>query len=160
MKTELLLFLVVIVADVAPTSQDLHARYGPSDVERFHVRPDIDATVQYGSDGCLCQVVLGAPTSIADSTLRAAYVPTDEMQTMTDEMAPPQSRGALINSGTFQASCGVGSWSDYENVAIGRGWTACPPSPGRADTETRIRFKRKECPLVRSESVPASDQKP
>jgi len=93
MKTALLLMVAVIVADVAPTSQDLHARYGQSDVERFRVRPDLDATVQYGSDGCLCQVLLAEPVSVTEVPSNSTLVSGDEMQAVTDELAPPQLRG-------------------------------------------------------------------
>jgi hypothetical protein len=69
-------------------------------------------TVQYGSDGCVCQVVLAAPAAITETLDMAPYVRSDEVLDVTDDMAPPQSRGNLINSGSFQASCGVGSTSD------------------------------------------------
>jgi hypothetical protein len=150
MKTILFVLLAVIVADLVPTSQDLHAKYGPTDVERFRVRPDLDATVQYGSDGCLCQVLLAAPVAVTEAQNLTTYVSSDEMQDVTDELAPPQIRGSLINMGSFQASCGVGSMSDYENVLIDRGFTACPTIPGQSDSQTRILFKRNECSVVHS----------
>jgi hypothetical protein len=160
MKGTFVLLLVIVALDTAPTSQDLHTKYGHSDVERFRVRPDLDMTVQYGSDGCVCQVVLAAPTAITETLVMATYVRSDEMLAMTDEMAPPRSRGNLINSGSFQASCGVGSMSDYQNVLIERGLTACPTTTGQADSSTRIMFKRKECPVVHSATSFSPAKKP
>jgi hypothetical protein len=148
MKGTFVLLLAIVALDIPPTSQDLHTKYGHSDVERFRVRPDLDMTVQYGSDGCLCQVVLAAPAAITETWSIATYVRSDEMLAVTDEMAPPQSRGDLINSGSFQASCGLGSMFDYQNVLIERGWTACPTTPGQTDSSTRIMFKRKGCPVA------------
>jgi hypothetical protein len=159
MKGTFVLLLVIVALDSAPTSQDLHTKYGRSDVERFRVRPDLDMTVQYGLDGCLCQVLLAAPAAITETLGLATYVRSDEMLAMTDEMAPPQTRGNLINSGSFQSSCGVGSMSDYQNVRIERGLTACPKSPGQADSSTRIMFKRKECPDVHSSTSVISAKK-
>lgn len=150
MRLALLLLLFVAVVSDAPTSQDLHAKYGQSDVERFRVRPDLDATVQYGSDGCLCQVLLAAPVAVTEVQSQTAYVSSDEMQAVTDEFAPPELRGTQLNAGGFQASCAVASTSDYEHVLIERSGTACPTTGGKTDSQTRILFKRKECPVVHS----------
>ena len=162
MKTVLLVLQAAIVADVAPTSQDLHAKYGRTDVERFRVRPDLDATVQYGSDGCLCQVLLATPISVTavQNLNLTTYVSSDEMQAVTNEYAPPEVRGSQLNAGGFQASCAVASTSDYEHVLIERSGTACPTTAGKTDSQTRILFKRKECPVVPSVTSPAPAQHP
>ncbi len=150
MKTTVLLIVAVMAADVGLTSRDLHTKYGPSDVERFRVRPDLDATVQYGSDGGVCQVLLAEPVSVTEVPTKATGVSGDGMQAVTNEFAPPDVRGARISEGSFQASCAMAAMSDYEHVLIERGATACPTSPGKTDTQTRILFKRDACPHVNS----------
>jgi hypothetical protein len=50
--------------------------------------------------------------------------------------------------------------SDYQNVLITRGYTACPTVPGQADSSTRILFKRAACPVVRSTVKANPDKKP
>ncbi len=146
MKFVLVFLLAAFALDTALTSSDLHAKYGQSDLERFRVRPDIDATVQYGTDGCLCQVVLAPPVPIAQTTGLTVYLDHDEMQAVTNEFSPPESRGALLTGGSFQAGCGGGSEFDYANVRISGGFTACPTQKGHTDSGIDIIFKRKECP--------------
>src|SRR6202042_3912688 len=92
MKNTLVLLLIIVALNTPSTSQELRTKYGQSDVERFRVRPDLDATVQYGSDRCLCQVLLGAPVSVTEVQSLTTYVSSDEMQAVTDELAPPQGR--------------------------------------------------------------------
>jgi hypothetical protein len=50
--------------------------------------------------------------------------------------------------------------SDYQNVLIERGLTACPTIPGQTDSSTRIMFKRKECPVVHSATSFSPAKKP
>jgi hypothetical protein len=45
----------------AQTSGELHSRCGEPDRERFAARPGVVLTVQYGSDGLACQVLLESP---------------------------------------------------------------------------------------------------
>jgi len=49
---------------VAQTSPEFHSRYGEPDRERFMARPGISLSVEYGTDGLVCQVLLESPRSL------------------------------------------------------------------------------------------------
>jgi hypothetical protein len=56
------LFLVVAASlAMSPTPQELRNRYGDPDVERFRARPGVGLTVEYGSDGVACQMLIEPP---------------------------------------------------------------------------------------------------
>lgn len=147
--------LVVTIATVglAPTSRDLHDRYGQPDIERFRARPGISLTVEYGSDHQACAMRI-EPTKPLIHTVTSAdtVMPEVEVSKILDEVAPTASRGELIKTGGFQASCGVGSVSEYENVSIMRATTACSHSAPDEDVGTMIIFKRDSCAISKNSS--------
>jgi hypothetical protein len=148
--------LIVAAASfgLAPSSPELHNRYGPTDLERFTVRPGITATVQYGADHLACQIQIepyqplihpAAPTGTLMSSI--------EVSEILEELAPPAMRGKEVNSGGFQSSCGVGIVNEYENVSIVRGMNSCAASITVRDSAAQIIFKRDICPKVNNSFI-------
>src|ERR1700722_13734061 len=70
--TACLLFAFLNVV-LAPSSQELHTRYGEPNSERFMARPGIAVSVEYGADGAACSVLIEPP--------RAALAPRRERST-------------------------------------------------------------------------------
>jgi hypothetical protein len=143
--------LIVAAASfgLAPSSPELHNRYGLSDWERFTVRPGITATVQYGADHLACQIQIEPYQPLIhqyDQTF--TLISSKDMADILEELAPVATRGKVINHGSFQASCGVGNFDEYDKVTIMRGMSACAPADAR-DVNTEIVFKREICPNVK-----------
>ncbi len=135
----------------APSSPELHNRYGLSDLERFTVRPGITATVQYGADHLACQIKIELQESIIhpyDPKASMRLMSSEEVSEILEEIVPRATRGKEISNGSFQASCGMGNVNEFENVLIVRGESACAPSNLVRDTGTQIIFKRDICPKV------------
>jgi hypothetical protein len=128
---------------LAQSSDDFHYRYGEPDLERFQVRPGIELTVEYGSDHLACKVTIEpSPNQVGQSRL----INSDVVSAIMEEVAPVARRGAVLTRSSFQASCGTGYQTEYENVSIARGFSACEMSKPDHDSSTQIWFKRDACP--------------
>ena len=132
------------------SSDEFHAKYGPSDLERFQVRPGISLTVQYGSDHEACEMVIGPLQPLIHPEGQAPLVSSDSVSEILEEVAPSAMRGKEIGSGNFQMSCALGTVTDYENVTISRGSSACKAGSPDRDSSVQINFKRAACPVVKS----------
>jgi hypothetical protein len=152
MRTVAAFFILALASfGLAPSSPELHARYGLSDWERFTVRPGITATVQYGADHLACQVLIQPYQTLVHDHLSGnphfppQYMPAKDVDEIVEEFAPDAMRGKEIGGGGFQASCGIGEFQDYENVQIIKTISACMlPKPNQLGAE--VLFKRDTCP--------------
>ena len=143
--------LIVATASfgLAPSSPEMHSRYGLSDLERFTVRPGITATVQYGADHLACQIQIEPYHPLIHQFDPApTLISSKDVSEILDELAPVAMRGKEINEGSFQASCGVGNFHEYENVWVLRGMSACAPAVA-SDSGAEIIFKRDISPKVK-----------
>jgi hypothetical protein len=147
MRVLVVFLLVAASLFVATKSQQLHVRYGEPDVERFTAGDDIGLTVEYGSDGLACQIVLERKQPLLHSQQEPKYMPPEVVDQIIDEIIPSASRGRSINKILESMGCAEGRVEEYENVWIGRHWNMCVPlKPERESTATVV-FKRHECPL-------------
>jgi hypothetical protein len=139
-------FLVVAVASfgLAPSSPELHNRYGLSDLERFTVRPGITATVQYGADHLACQIKIERYRSIVGQDPETApRISSQEISEVLEELVPRAVRGKEIINSSFQSSaCGAGNMNEFENVTISQSLSPCQ------DSSAQIIFKRDICSKV------------
>jgi hypothetical protein len=133
-------------------SFDLRKRYGPPDVERFAIRPDITMAVEYGSDGKACIVEFEPRQAF----IHGMYIPelTFSKETaleLLDEVTPPEIRGeektSLFGSGGFQSSCIGGVFGEYENIQVSAGMHMCKTPI--AVRSLSVRFKRPACEPLR-----------
>jgi hypothetical protein len=148
--------LIVAAASfgLAPSSPELHNSYGPTDLERFTVRPGITATVQYGADHLACQIQVesyqplihpGAPSGTLMSSV--------EVSEILGELAPTAMRGKEVDSRSFQSSCALAIVNEYENVSTVRGMNTCAASITVRDSAAQIVFKRDICPKVNNSFI-------
>jgi hypothetical protein len=128
----------------APSSPELHNRYGLSDLERFTVRPGITATVQYGADHLACQIKIERYRSIVGQDPETApRISVQKISEVLEELVPRAVRGKEISNSSFQSSaCGVGSSNEFENATIFQSLSPCQ------DSSAQIIFKRDICPKV------------
>jgi hypothetical protein len=134
----------------APSSSELHSRYGQPDLERFQARPGISLTVQYGSDHKACQIVIGPLQPLIHQEGQSQFISSLSVDEILEEVAPAAARGKQIDDGSFQSSCAVSTITDYENVSISRGTSACRDGSPDRDYAVQIIFKRDICPQVKN----------
>jgi hypothetical protein len=145
------LFVATATVLAAPSSSELHSRYGPSDLERFQVRPGISLTVQYGSDHQACQIVIGSLQPLIHQEGESQFISSDGVSEILEEVAPVAARGKQISGpGGFQSSCAVDTITDYEYVTISRVTSACRGASPDRDVGAGIIFKRDTCPIVKN----------
>src|SRR5215831_21106036 len=77
---------------LAPRSQELRSHYGEPDIERFTAAPDIGLTVEYGSDGLACQIVVERKQSLLHDKQAEKYMRPEVASRLIDEIVPPASR--------------------------------------------------------------------
>jgi hypothetical protein len=144
--------LLVTAATVfaAQSSNDLHSKYGQPDLERFQARPGISLTVQYGSDRQACEMAIGPLQPLIHQEGESQFTSSESVSEILEEVAPVAARGKQISEGSFQSSCGVGTVTDYENVTISRGTSACRAASPDRDSSAQIIFKRDICPKVKN----------
>jgi hypothetical protein len=144
----LVVFLLVAASlFVAPKSQQLHVRYGEPDVERFTAGDDIGLTVEYGSDGLACQIVLERKQPVLHGQQEPKYMRPEVVDQIIDEIIPSASRGRSVNKILESMGCAEGRVEEYENDWIGHYSNMCVPlKPEREDRATVV-FKRGECPV-------------
>jgi hypothetical protein len=87
---------------LAPSSQDLHNRYGEPDAERFIVRPGIGLTVQYGSDHLACQALIEPPIHQEE---QPPLMSSDGVSEVLGEIAPATMRGNEIFNSISSMGC-------------------------------------------------------
>jgi hypothetical protein len=131
----------------APTSQNLRNRYGAPDVERFTAEGDIGLTVEYGSDGLACQIVIDRKQPLIRREQGITYMAPEVVGQIIDEIVPPAGRGSVINSMLESMGCAEGRTEEYESVWISRNSDMCVPLKPERESAARIAFKRKVCPV-------------
>src|ERR1700693_3095246 len=144
------LIFAALRSALAPSSPELHNRYGLSDVERFTVRPGITATVQYGADHLACQIKIELYRSIIGQDAQVSpLISSQEVSEILEEIVPAWMRGKEISKASFQSSaCGVGTVNEFENVVIFRAMSPCRTPNVVQDSSSQIIFKRDICPKV------------
>jgi len=130
---------------VPQDSTELRTRYGQPDVERFAVRPEITVTVEYGSDGKACILVIEPRQALIHALfVSQPTISKDVAMDVLDEVAPPAARGKLLQGGaTLRSGCTAFGADMYENMQIGLIQSAC--AEPRGVLRVNVRFKRSAC---------------
>ena len=133
MTAKLTLFVVCCTAFGQMDSTTLRAKYGePLTRETFKVRPNIAAVVNYGTGRQVCNIEI----SQAQSATR------QEVDQVIDELAPPSTRGKILNQGIAVAGRLSEMITSFEHVNISE--PQDPDHPGRR-TGVTITFNRADC---------------
>ena len=145
----LLAFLLIGATSLSlsQSSQDLRSRYGEPDIERFTPTPDIGLTVEYGSDGLACQIVIERKQSLLHDKQAEKYMKPEVASDLIDEIAPPSSRGKEVNSLLESMGCAEGRVREYENVWIAHYSDVCVPLKPERESSATVVFKRQACPI-------------
>jgi hypothetical protein len=129
------------------SSSEYHLLYGPSDLERFTVRPGITLTVEYGPDRFACQLQIAAPRHIAEPLGQTKMLPEEETTRILNEVVPPNARGEPVpgRAGSLQSGITAFEVEEYENVTISRVIQNCKINPDACVGSISIASKRKSC---------------
>jgi hypothetical protein len=141
------LLIVSFSLPVGQTSQTLRGRYGEPDIERFTAAGDIGLTVEYGSDGLACQIVIERKQPLLHSEQVRNYMAPESVSEIIDELVPPASRGRSIGSMLESMGCAEGRIEEYENVWIARHSDMCVPLKRERESNATVAFKRQSCPV-------------
>ena len=141
------LLIVSFSLPVGQTSKTLRGRYGEPDIERFTAAGDIGLTVEYGSDGLACQIVIERKQPLLHSEQVRNYMPPESVSEIIDELVPPASRGRSIDSILESMGCADGRIEEYENVWIARHSDMCVPLKRERESNATVVFKRQSCPV-------------
>ena len=139
--------IVLLAAYLASpqSSRELRSRYGEPDIERFIVRPGIALTVEYGSDGLACEMLIEPPLPLFHGDQQTLYMSSDEVTSVVDEVVPISVRGLQI--GNFIQEMGRNRYelTKYENVSIGRSTDTGVPQKAEHEMRVNIIFNRDVC---------------
>jgi hypothetical protein len=141
------LFVASFGLPVGQTSQTLRDRYGEPDIERFTAARDIGLTVEYGSDGQACQMVIERKRPLLHSEKVSNYMSPEAVSEIIDQLVPPATRGHSINSMIESMGCAEGRTEEYENVWIARHSDVCVPLKRERESTATVVFKRQLCPV-------------
>jgi hypothetical protein len=137
------------------SSGELRSRYGAPDMERFTVRPGIGLTVEYGSDGLACAMLIEPPLPLFHGEEQALYMSFDEVTSILDELVPVGMRGQEIGHSISQMGRARHELIQYENVSIGRSTDEGVPLKPERETRANVIFSRDVCRSHSRQSKPA-----
>jgi hypothetical protein len=153
--------LLVVSASVvlAPSSVELHERYGESnsehlnqngipESERFTVRPGVSLTAWYGSDRrtCKCLISPTKPFDPNDPAVSWSAIPSRTIKEILEEILPVATRGKETWKGTIASSCmNEIVMLEFDNAVVWRSTIGCPSIKDQENNAT-IWFKRDICP--------------
>ncbi len=137
-----------------PTSTELHARYGQPESERFQARPGIVLTVDYGSDGLACGMLITSRETLSSETddgklpfdsalLNPGKHYLEKVDEILNEAVPESTRGEVGAAMNTLAGCGLIGNAEYGNVSISRAGNACV----WGGVDVRVTFRRAVCLL-------------
>jgi hypothetical protein len=141
------LLIVSASLSAGQTSRELRDRYGEPDVERFAVADDIGLTVENGSDGLACQIVIQRKQPLLHSEQTHDYMSPEAVGKIIDEIVPPASRGHELNTILESMGCAEERIEEYENVWITHASDMCIPLKHEREGTATVVFKRQVCPV-------------
>jgi hypothetical protein len=128
----------------AQTSGELHSRCGEPDRERFAARPGVALTVQYGSDGLACQVLLESPQPLLNDEKNLS-MSSDVVTEILEKVVPLTSRGNEIGSMLTPSGPHQVRFTDYLNLSIMRATHNCLQLKPDCELRATVAFKRDAC---------------
>jgi hypothetical protein len=139
------LFALATTTGIAPSSTELHHRYGAPDSERrnsegvlqsenFMMRPGISLSVNYGSDGRSCQMQVSHTLEL-EEWAQHPFSTDESLPKVLEEPAPLTARGEKFGERTKDSVL----VTEYENVLVMQ-------IQASGVSDAKIFFKREGCP--------------
>src|SRR5712664_3687246 len=139
------LFFAVVSVVVAPSSQELHKRYGEPNLERFMARPGIVLTAEYGSDHSACWVLIEPPRPLFHPEESLPLMSSDTVTEILEEIVPVNIRGMSISSSISSMGCAESRRTQYQGLTIDRVRNKCLSPTPEHDVRATVTYKRDIC---------------
>lgn len=127
------------------SSSDLRSHYGEPDLERFIVRPGIALTVEYGSDGPACEMLIEPPLPLFHGDEQTLYMSSDAVTSVLDDLLPIGMRGQELGHFILEMGRNTYEVTQYENASIGRSTDEGVPLKPDREIRANVIFKRDVC---------------
>jgi len=105
---------------LAPSSQELHNRYGEPHLESFIARPGIGLTVEYCSDHSACEVLIEPLHPLFHPEESLPLMSSDTVTEILEEVVPVKARGMSIASSIESMGCAESRRTQYLGLTIDR----------------------------------------
>jgi hypothetical protein len=146
MRIGIACLLVAVASGVlAPSSPEFHARYGEPSVERFMARPGIAVTVEYGSDGAACWVLIEPPRPLFRPEEKLPLMLSDTVTEILQEIAPNTTRGVSLLSTISAMGCPESETTQYQALTITRSRNMCLSPAPEHEVRATITYNRDVC---------------
>jgi hypothetical protein len=139
------LFVVVGSVVLAPSSQELHKRYGEPNLERFMARPGIALTAEYGSDHSACWVLIEPPRPLFHPEESLPLMSSDTITEILEEIVPVNTRGLSISSSIESRGCAESRRTQYQGLTIERVRNNCLSPTPEHEVRATIAYTRDVC---------------
>jgi hypothetical protein len=127
------------------SSSELRSRYGEPDIERFIVHPGIGLTVDYGSDGLACEMLIEPPRPLFHGDEQTLYMSSDEVTSVLDDVVPLGVRGPEIGHVTEEMARSRNEMINFEHLTISRSTDEGVPLKPEREIRAMVTFKRDVC---------------
>jgi hypothetical protein len=148
------LFLAYFLAN-PQSSSELSFRYGEPEMERFVVRPGIGLTVEYGSDGLACEMLIEPPLPIIHGDEQTLFMSAEGVTKVLDDVVPTSMRGLKIGNVVSQMGRNRQELIQYENLSISRSTDEGVPLRDEREIRAMVIFKRDVCRTQSKQIKPA-----
>jgi hypothetical protein len=139
------LFFVAASGVLAPSSQELHERYGEPNLERFMARPGITLTAEYGSDDSACWVLIEPPRPLLHPEESLPLISSNMVTEILEEIVPVSTRGMIISSSISSNGCAESRRTEYQGLTIDRVRNNCLSPTPEHEIRATITYKRDIC---------------
>ena len=109
------------------------------------MRPSIGLTVEYGSDGLVCEMLISPPLPIIHTDEQTLFMSADEVTRILDEAVPVAIRGLKIGNVVSQMGRNRQELVQYENLSISRSTDEGVPLRDEREIHATVIFKRDVC---------------
>jgi hypothetical protein len=139
-------FVALSSAVLAPSAQEeLHARYGEPNLERFMARPGIAVTVEYGSDRSACWVLIEPPRPLFHAEENLPLMLSDTVTEILEEIAATDTRGTSVSTMISNMGCAELQITQYQALTINRSRNMCLSPMPEHEVRATITYNRDVC---------------
>jgi len=137
------------------SSSELRSRYGEPEMERFVVRPGIGLTVEYGSDGLACDMLIEPLLPIIHGEEQTLFMSVEGVTKVLDDVVPTSMRGLRLGNLVMQMGRNKQELIQYENLTISRSTDEGVPVRDEREIRATVIFKRDVCRTQSKQVNPA-----
>lgn len=132
---------------VSTETGQFRARFGRPNMERYIVRPDLMLTVEYGSDGAACQLILEPYRSLLKEPNPDKLISRDAVTEIFDQIVPPSARGTEIGPDVTVVSSAISiEGTLWKNISIAHQLYDCASLKPQCEIRATLAFACRKQP--------------